>query len=304
MTVNAWGPFGHATVAAVALRYLKPQTLWRVQEILSHDTLPAQTLVTVSSWPDVYRKTKDGAYSYHYHFVDTKENDPLRGVCNIDLARDCPPHGCIVTAIANYTRRVADDDLDRLQNAEALKFLVHFFGDLHQPLHAQDFKRGGNDVPVLFGGQPSNLHRAWDLLKIQDVFGNYTVEKAMHWAHDISREIDEDVGSYHDLAKAWRSCQDIQNSETCALLWASESNKLSCDYVFAKDPTNKEIRDDFYPDWVPTLQRQIAKGGVRLAAWLNVIFTGTDGFSDDTLTVMSQEKWQHTFDNVHHELRI
>ncbi|KAG9027182.1 hypothetical protein FRB95_008018 [Tulasnella sp. JGI-2019a] len=163
VSVNAWGPLGHSTVAAVALQYLKPETLERTRTILCHEGLAEETLVTVANWADSYKRTREGSYSYDHHFIDA-EDEPLAGNCHVDMERDCSPKGCIVTAIANYTRRASDETLNIAQNAEALRFLTHFFGDLHQPLHAEGIKKAGNHIPVLFNGKQSNLHRGeWGL---------------------------------------------------------------------------------------------------------------------------------------------
>ncbi|KAG8996188.1 hypothetical protein FRB94_008520 [Tulasnella sp. JGI-2019a] len=284
VSVNAWGPLGHSTVAAVALQYLKPETLERTRTILCHEGLAEETLVTVANWADSYKRTREGSYSYDHHFIDA-EDEPLAGNCHVDMKRDCSPKGCIVTAIANYTRRASDETLNIAQNAEALRFLTHFFGDLHQPLHAEGIKKAGNHIPVLFNGKQSNLHRAWDVDKIQALFGDYTIKKAHTWAKIISREVDRKGGIYHEKAKRWLDCQDLAHPAACALKWAKESNRLNCEFVFVKDPTGKELNDGFYPDWMLFIEQQIAQGGIRLAAWLNLMFAGSTGF--DTMAAMT-----------------
>ena len=71
------------------------------------------------------------AWSERLHFVDTPD-----WLCEFDFTRDCPNGVCAVGAVVNYTRRLLPgSDLDSEQRVEALKFLVHFVGDLHQPLH-------------------------------------------------------------------------------------------------------------------------------------------------------------------------
>ncbi|KAG8996182.1 hypothetical protein FRB94_008514 [Tulasnella sp. JGI-2019a] len=287
LSVNAWGPLGHSTVAAVALRYLRPEALEQTRTILSYGATEEQTLVTVANWADSYRKTKEGKYSYFYHFIDVND-EPLKGNCNVNMTRDCSKEkGCIVTAIANYTSRATDATLGTAQTAEALRFLTHLFGDIHQPLHNEGAEEGGNRIPVLFDGKPSNLHRAWDNDKIQDFFGNYTIEKAQMWAQRISREINRDGGIYHEKPEKWAFCQNLNHPTACALEWSTETNRLNCEFVYAKDPTNEELNDGFYPDWIFVIEKQVARGGVRLAAWLNLIFTGSTGFdASSALTVM------------------
>jgi hypothetical protein len=78
-------------------------------------------------------------------------------------ARDCPRRTCIVAEIAKFERELADRNAEPESRLEALKFLVHFLGDLHQPLHvADDHDRGGNQIWVRFMGRATNLHAVWD----------------------------------------------------------------------------------------------------------------------------------------------
>jgi len=77
--------------------------------------------------------------------------------------RDCPNGACVVAKIEQFERVLADRQASERERLEALKYLVHFIGDMHQPLHASNnHDRGGNDVTVTFVGRQTNLHAVWD----------------------------------------------------------------------------------------------------------------------------------------------
>ncbi|KIO17341.1 hypothetical protein M407DRAFT_32992 [Tulasnella calospora MUT 4182] len=161
-SVSAWGTLGHKTVANVATQFLLPQTLTSVSSILSADltkTTTNPTLVDVANWADTYRYTTAGKFSAGFHYVDANDSPPTS--CSVDFTRDCTgTGGCIITAITNYTQRVQDGRLTAQHTAEALKFLVHFIGDITQPLHDEALAVGGNDIDILWNGASNNLHHS------------------------------------------------------------------------------------------------------------------------------------------------
>ena len=147
----AWGVQGHQVVAAIAWQALSPAARQEAARLLGQE--PGQTLVSVATWADLHR----GPGTAPWHYL----NFP-RGQCHWDAERDCPQGQCVVGAIERQRAVLASpaSDAERLQ---ALKFLVHFVGDVHQPLHAgyRD-DRGGNNVQLRFLMRGSNLHALWD----------------------------------------------------------------------------------------------------------------------------------------------
>jgi hypothetical protein len=118
-------------------------------------------LANVATWADEYRSTDEGDFSSPFHYIDAEDNPPES--CNVDFERDCGDEGCVVSAIANYTERVQQSgNLSQIQINYALRFLVHFVGDITQPLHDEAFALGGNEVDVTFDGEDTNLHSVWD----------------------------------------------------------------------------------------------------------------------------------------------
>ncbi len=150
----AWGAEGHRIVAFIAASELAPQTQREVSHLLG-GPLP-EAMVRVSTWADQIRRERPHTASWHY--VDI----PL-GSSGYVAARDCPHGNCVVAQILRDTRRIADRRLTNAVRAQALRFLIHFVADEHQPLHAaNDHDRGGNEVHVVLNRRHTNLHAVWD----------------------------------------------------------------------------------------------------------------------------------------------
>lgn len=148
---HAWGVQGHQVVAALAWQGMSPATRQEAERLLALE--PGQTLVSISTWADQHR----GPATASWHYL----NFP-RGQCQFEASRDCPDGQCVVAAIERQRALLASNatDSERLQ---ALKYLVHFVADVHQPLHAGYLDdRGGNTVQLRFLLRGSNLHALWD----------------------------------------------------------------------------------------------------------------------------------------------
>jgi hypothetical protein len=113
----------------------------------------ANTMASVSSWADTVDWSDD------LHFAHTSPFQDCDGGFTEDEAH-CPNGRCIVTAIANYTERAGNFSLSRDEQVEALKFLIHFYGDIHQPLHL-GFAEDRDGTEIRFAGGFS-LHELWD----------------------------------------------------------------------------------------------------------------------------------------------
>lgn len=95
----------------------KTDIVHRAQNLLS-DTSTSY-LANIASWADTYRTTAAGKFSAPYHFIDAQDSPPT--TCNVNYARDCTSSGCSISAIANYTQRVADSTQSAAHKTEALK---------------------------------------------------------------------------------------------------------------------------------------------------------------------------------------
>ena len=150
----AWGTEGHRVVAEIAEQYLEPETVRQVRELLTIEN--ATSLANVSTWADQVRPQRRATGPWHY--VDIQIGDAA-----YDAGRDCPDSNCVVAKIDEFVKVLADRNASSGARLEALKFVVHFVGDLHQPFHTTDnHDRGGNEILVVFGGRKTNLHAVWD----------------------------------------------------------------------------------------------------------------------------------------------
>ncbi|CAE6442063.1 unnamed protein product [Rhizoctonia solani] len=264
----AWGALGHRTVAVVAQNYLSSATKTWVSNILG------DTLVNVATWADDYRYTTAGAFSASYHYIDAQDNPPTS--CSVSYSRDCG-NACIVSAITNYTSRVQSTSLSTSERAIALKFIVHLLGDITQPLHDENKATGGNGISVLWNGATTNLHSVWDSSIAEKYVGGNTVAYATTWGNQIITKL-APGGVYANSKTSWLSCVNPSTAQTCALAWATDGNALVCSYVLKTDPTSQELSGTYYTGAYPLVEQQVAKGGIRLAAYLNTIVTGSSGF--------------------------
>jgi len=265
----AWGDLGHQTIAYIAQHYVAPATATWAQGILK-DTSTSY-LANVATWADSYRETKAGAFSESFHFIDAQDNPPSS--CNVDYSRDCGATGCVISALQNYTSRVTDTSLSTTEINYAMRFIVHFVGDMHQPLHDEAGERGGNEIDVLFDGAKGNLHAIWDTQIPEKSTGGYGLTVAAAWGKNLSAAIDS--GIYKSQAKTWITGIDVGDVVGSTTPWASEANAYVCSVVIPQGFDAVEGEDlgenGYYQKVLPTVDLQIARAGRRLAAWLDAI---------------------------------
>jgi hypothetical protein len=150
----ALGSEGHRIVAEIAEQYLTPDTARQVRELLGIEN--ATSLADVANWADQIRGQRRETASWHV--VDIPISGP-----GYDARRACPRGDCVVAKIKEFTAELQDGSLPARERLEALKFVVHFVADVHQPLHASDNSdRGGNEIHVEFLRHQTNLHAVWD----------------------------------------------------------------------------------------------------------------------------------------------
>ncbi|KAF2798560.1 hypothetical protein K505DRAFT_333332 [Melanomma pulvis-pyrius CBS 109.77] len=269
--VSAWGTLGHDTVAFIAQSFICNKTRAFAQNLLNDSS--SSYLANVATWADTYRYTAEGSFSAPLHYIDALDNPPTS--CNVDYERDCPEEGCIVSAIANYTVRVKTASLPLIERQKALKWIIHFLGDIHQPLHVENLEIGGNTIAVSFNGTSTNLHHIWDSNMPEKLIGGYALEDARNWAASLSTEITS--GKYKSAAKGWLDGIDGADGVKSAMVWATDANARVCDVVVpegAESVRGQELDGAYYDAAIPVIQLQIAKAGYRLAAWLSLIATG------------------------------
>lgn len=236
---KAFGSEGHHIVANIAERQLSDRARSEVARLLALE--PGARLASISTWADDTRTPSTAAW----HYV----NLPRDADCRYDAARDCPDGQCVVGAIERQRKVLASaaSDAERLK---ALKYLVHFVADVHQPLHAgYADDRGGNKYQVQAFGRGTNLHALWDTGLIERSPGALSALLA-------------------ESSAAGFDTPDVSMPEQ----WAEESCRIVAADGFY--PSGHKIDADYLQRMVPTLKERLAAAGRRLATLLNNSLAG------------------------------
>jgi hypothetical protein len=296
----AWGCKGHQTVALIAEKHLSRHARKAVRKILLNgpvdpklkrycESKGLEPFVDVSTWPDDIRKERPETAPWHYI-------DIPRGAGPESVQTICPPEeGCLTHAIRAQLDVLRDTGNAPEKRAEALRFLLHFVGDLHQPLHATtNNDLGGNCVPVAwFGKFPEitdrekenyrpNLHGVWDTDIVERLSNGEN-------SAQLARSLDT---AFHSKIKSWRKLGiDVD-------AWAWEGHQLAEQMVYGKLPhaipvevpqtarqcseaghvsarmlqLNEQLDAPYFEAVSPVVREQLAKAGIRLAMLLNEIW--------------------------------
>lgn len=240
---DAWGPDGHRIVAELAQRHLSPAAEAQVERLLAPEH--TSRLADVATWADdiqddpaqqsLWKATRS------QHYVNFRDSQ-----CHYDPPRDCPDGRCVVGALDHYAAVLGDPGQSDEARREALKFVVHFVGDVHQPLHAgyRDDK-GGNTYQVQFQGKGSNLHRVWD--------SGLLHTRALAW-QDYARQLD---------AGGLAGPPPVQGAPYA---WAEESCRISRGIY----PDGHAIGAAYVGAELPLAERRLREAGRRLAKLLNL----------------------------------
>jgi hypothetical protein len=255
--LSAWGAEGHHIVARLAWALMTPAARDEASTILGGGE---EAFIAAATWPDEIRSRRPE--TYNWHFVDI----PV-GEMHFDAGRDCRPTergDCVIAEIARARTEVTDPRRPADLRAESLKFLIHFVGDLHQPLHAVDDQdRGGNDVRVApLGGEPgraTNLHALWDT----GLIGVSTEPEAARAARLLDDLSAHPVDVSLDVVK-----------------WAEESHDVALRVTYhysafssSGPPLDPITLDSSYrAAAIAAIDLQLERGGARLAALLNALF--------------------------------
>jgi len=251
-TCWGWGKNGHEIVGQLANNFLNTMA-----SKIATKFIGSHTLEQIAPWPDNYDHSDYGRWSGPCHYV----NMP-RGAANYtsDYCGSC----CVVGAIMNYTNILQESesspipcDFDASAEPCALEFLVHFVGDVHQPLHvgyADD--EGGNTVKVTFFGNPSNLHKVWDddmILKWHS-----TIDPAI-------KELQDTIDNNPQLVQQYLSSNDPAE-------WADESWSYTVGTVYNGIPT---LDETYYQANLPIVQQRLIAAGLRLGNLFNNVLIGS-----------------------------
>ena len=255
----AWGPKGHQIVGDIAQAHLTEAALQGIHRLLGGDV----NLAAIANWADDVKAKRPE--SFGWHFVDIPKNEE-----SFSEARDCyrpdekhpttkdDHHNCIVDRINMFKLVLANKNAPQEDRIEALKYIVHFVGDIHQPLHAIEEARGGNDIHVVefgaaqCGTRPCNFHYAWDIALL---------EHSGRSEHDYVAYLEQQI-----KANEWHGGGTPED-------WANESLKVA-KQVWVAD--GGAVDEAYYKANIGILDQRLAVAGLRLAELLNDVFSGEE----------------------------
>jgi len=280
LPASAWWEDGHRTTARIAAYYLTPAARSRLAVILGvPNTVEAVAdgLAVASTWPDEIKRDRPDTQAWHYIDIalqDRRDQIPVR----------CPDQNCVTARIDEFAAQLVRDKSapdatpSSTTDLDALRFLVHFVGDVHQPLHAvSDADLGGNCEPLTETYEKAkNLHALWDGPLVNDLNEDDRV---------LAAELEKELDSFSEERRK-------RMAEGTAADWAWESHKLADKLIYRrlKIPTEpvefplnckvapEEILNDkitIEPSYVaemePVVRLQLERASVRLARLLNKV---------------------------------
>ena len=268
---QAWWEDGHVIVAKIAENYLTPEARAGIKDLLGDNREGERAIsdVRICTWADLIRSSGELNRKY-------PKNDTWHYI-NIELKmkqEDFKPSADgndVIGAIERFKKVLKDPKAEKQDRKEALLFLVHFLGDMHQPLHTgnREDDRGGNLQPVKsVGGKPEsklNLHKVWDGYLVNAIKGDLTNEDLVKRLLDEIKDADRTKWEKGDV-KQW--------------VWESHAIVVDRVYKFSdgnelpkRDAPAVELTDTNYmKENQPFVREQLKKGGVRLAVVLNECF--------------------------------
>jgi S1/P1 Nuclease len=264
----AWGEAGHRMVGAIADLHLNASAAREVAFLLGRDRLAdrtpsgRRTLAAVAYWADEIKDYPWGKSRGSWHY----DNVPVCG--EADPARYCRKGSCASAQLARQIAILGDRGQRPRERNEALKWVVHLMGDIHQPLHAADHRdQGGNRVEVAFFGARDNapygtirLHTIWDI-------------------HIVDRLVADRRGEAAIVSARMTGAQKAQWEQGSIADWMRESHEIARDFVYPALPAGfacgrkidgvVAIGDDYYARAAPIVEERIRKAGIRLARVIN-----------------------------------
>lgn len=260
----AWGADGHMIVARVAELNLTPEAQKGIQKLLGPIGI---SHTRIANYADFVKHNPDFPQfkqSAPWHFVNIRVDRD--GVTGFDMERDCPKGSCVVEKIKEFQKTLSDKTKKSDERLEALMFLVHLVGDIHQPLHCGDRgDAGGNGLKVKFlghGGNHLNLHAVWDDNLVK---ANMKQLDAPGYAATLHAKITDDK-----MRKALSGGTPEE--------WATESFQIAKKSAYVLDGEmmpktgSPDLDDEYVKRNKKHVENQLLSGGLRLAQLLNDSF--------------------------------
>jgi len=236
----SWGFKGHRAIASIAQKHLTSNTAYVVSAYLK-----GETMSEVATWADENRTNTTAPWHFLNLPLGLSHEQFVKAVSESD--------NNVYTAILKAEATLKDKNVGPDQKNEALKNLIHFVGDAHQPMHiSRKEDKGGNTIQLQFDGKGTNLHALWD-----------------------SKLIDHEGLSETDIAKNYDTATPAQIRQwqsDSPIEWIWESYQISSE-LYAQVKPGENIDDAYYQKYIPVIRKRIDQAGIRLAGELNRLFS-------------------------------
>lgn len=276
----AWGRLGHHVICRIAWEETSPEArAWIVDLLAVRD---ADDFARACTWADEVRSAAGYSWTKPQHYVNVKRSRPL------DARADCPEQGCVMRAISQQARAFGVQRASRQTRAEALKFIAHYIGDLHQPLHVgYGEDAGGNDIAVRFCPRScwrsvNNLHQVWDSAMLKAGSPSNAAALSGQLRRDLNRKKKAAwiKGGVIDWAR------DSYSVAISVAYQGVKHGKLSSTYL-GDSPGPARLGRDYTAVMRPAALEQLQKAGVRLADVLDTLARGQVPASLDGVAVFT-----------------
>lgn len=237
--VFAFGFIGHKAICQAAYEQVAPQTRQRLDAIVAQQG-EYDSFADSCSWADDIKHDRHWDWARPLHYVNVP-----RSAEAVTWA-DCPEQGCVLSGIVQYQKKLQEQPDDW----QALFFLSHFIGDIHQPLHvsyADDL--GGNRTDVVFFDEKMNLHAVWDFAML-DYIG---------------------AAAWKSFAKTLIGRIPPEQVQGDVLQWADQSLAITRE-IYSSLQSTDVLSGNYVTHYRPILERQMAFSAIRLAHVLDAIY--------------------------------
>jgi hypothetical protein len=254
----AWGDYGHRTIAQIAEANISPKAkarmnaLFRAEKLLATPDCPLRNIGDASVWADCVRRDDlRWGYTAPWHYINMDICKPF------DIKANCANGNCVGAQVARNEKLLADKRLPAHVRLEALAWLVHTMGDMHQPMHGGDRgDLGGNRVSAAYGIVEGrmNLHRLWDTPVAERAITQGEPMVRRYAAAERSPYL---TGTVEDWAlESWSIARDIA--------YPTAQHGPACGPPLK--PGERARHDDSdIETLVPVVRQQVLRAGLRLA---------------------------------------
>ena len=280
--VSGWGQFGHKIVALIAGNFIDKETMEYLENTLDMGGRGVpESIAHHSVWADIMCDKYEWLKPLHFAYTEDYKCSPF------DFQRDCDNGRCIVSALGNYTMRASDPTLPDEEREEAVKFIVHFMADIHQPLHfGNRVDEGGTKIELW--DPATTLHEVWDSyfidIKLEKIKPKNLSPNALWTYYELYKKMMSiETHEYNALKAKYEVKMSSSDLGSCNAMikvigdiGSETTSKVTCPLAY-KDLKGNWIEDDdvLKGDWFDSRMdaalEQLKKAGIRLAQLLRAV---------------------------------